>query len=171
MFHVYQKLPMFLIYIWCTWYDKKFIYYNCSECYHCSSRTWCTSVLNNVFITFFCQIVLIDLNHVLSVPDVTILPGCLKTSMIRSHLVKKHEQAYILSVPDVMDVLTSLITTTIDMVSSKYVSIVLDVTIVLKSSQLFLKRIWWICSSCTWCASVPHSIIMNRLLSVFIDFC
>ena len=83
------------------------------------------------------------------------------------HLVKKYEQAYILSVPDVMDVLTSLITTTIDMVSSKYVSIVLDVTIVLKSSQLFLKRIWWICSSCTWCASVPHSIIMNRLLSVF----
>ena len=58
------------------------------------------------------------------------------------HLVKKYEQAYILSVPDVMDVLTSLITTTIDMVSSKYVSIVLDVTIVLKSSQLFLKRIW-----------------------------
>ena len=90
MFHVYQKLPMFLIYIWCTWYDKKFIYYNCSECYHCSSRTWCTSVLNNVFITFFCQIVLIDLNHVLSVPDVTIVPGCLKTSMIRSHLVKKY---------------------------------------------------------------------------------
>ena len=37
------------------------------------------------------------------------------------HLVKKYEQAYILSVPDVMDVLTSLITTTIDMVSSKYV--------------------------------------------------
>ena len=90
MFHVYQKLPMFLIYIWCTWYDKKFIYYNCSECYHCSSRTWCTSVLNNVFIIFFCQIVLIDLNHVLSVPDVTIVPGCLKTSMIRSHLVKKY---------------------------------------------------------------------------------
>ena len=46
--------------------------------------------------------------------------------MIRSHL------------PDVMDDLTSLITTTIDIVSSKYVSIVLDVTIVLKGSQSFL---------------------------------
>ena len=62
-----------------------------------------------------------DFNHVLTVPDVTVVPGCLKTSMIRSHLFKKYEQAYILS----MDVLTSLITTTIDMVSSKYVSIAL----------------------------------------------
>ena len=51
---------------------------------------------------------MIDLNHVLSVPDVTIVPGCLKTSMIRSHFVKKYEQAYILSVPDVMDVLLVL---------------------------------------------------------------
>ena len=90
-----------------------------------------------------------DFNHVPTVPDVTIVPGCLKTSMIRLHLVKKYEQAYILSVPDVMDVLTSLITTTIDMVSSKYVSIVLDVTIVLKGSQLFLKGICLICFSCT----------------------
>ena len=64
--------------------------------------------------------------------------------MIRSHLVKKYEQVYILSVPDVMDVLNSLMTPTIDFVLSKYVSIVLDVTIVLKGSQLFLKRIWLI---------------------------
>ena len=70
----------------------------------------------------------------MTVPDVTIVPGCLKTSMIRSHLVRKYEQAYILSVPNVMDILTSLIT-----VSSKYVSIVLHVTIVLKGSQLFHK--------------------------------
>ena len=106
MFHVYQKLPMFLIYIWCTWYDKKFIYYNCSECYHCSSRTWCTSVLNNVLITF------------------------LSNSLY-----------------------------------SQIVSIVLDVTIVLKGPQLFLEGIWLICSSCTWCASVPHIIIRTRILS------